>query len=176
MVTLRQALASDIGLSHSESTGDLTTEEVIFEKKVGTFAYLHGGVTTITAANTMQAIAGTFTNAPLEGFSIVGDELTYTEAETRYFEVDWHATVSADVAGTTVYIGVTKNEAALTIATDPSIMGGFAKYAAEAIQLSGTVVMELAQNDTVQLQIASDGIGDVLTVTHFTTTIRPFFD
>ena len=127
---------------------------------------------TITTGDTFYAIAATYSNNPLEGFRIGTDAIIY-EGHPAYYEIDWHATVKSEDAGRTIRIGVSKNSETLT-AGSASVMSIYAKYAAEAVSMSGTVVVQLDAEDTIQLQVTSDTNADVVTVEHFTTTIRPF--
>jgi len=109
----------------------------------------------------------------LEDFFTVADpEIQYKGTKTKYFEIDWHATVAADNNSTTIVCGIKKNGTLLT----SSRMGTLCKTANEMYNLSGTVVVELTTDDKIQLVATSDGNGDVLTFYFFTTTIREFFD
>ena len=149
---------------------------IITGKKIGVFASLSAPAsTTITTAATYYPIGGTFTNSPLEGF---GAAVTYTPGikysvyKTQYFEIDWHASVSADINNTTITLGVKKNG---TLST-PSLMTQFCKNANQIYNISGTIVVELAQDDEIQLVVTSDGNGDIITFDNYTTTITEFFD
>ncbi|RKZ98993.1 MAG: hypothetical protein DRQ46_00520 [Gammaproteobacteria bacterium] len=140
-------------------------------EKNGVFAYLASPTaTTVTTGGTYYTIAGTFTNAPMENFSL-GTGIDYDGLTTKYFEVDWHATVSGDSNSITCSVGIKKNTSVVT----SSIMGTLLKTSGESYVLSGTTVVELATNDAILLVLTADGDGDVITVEHFTTTIRPFF-
>jgi hypothetical protein len=55
-------------------------------------------------------------------------------------------------------------------------MGIFCKYAAEALSLSGTRVIHLNSGDTIQLQLTSSTDADQVTLNHFTTIIKRFFN
>lgn len=128
--------------------------------------------TTITDAGTYYPILGTFTNSPVVGFQGVADPaIQYTAAPTRYFEIDWHATLSADDGLRTVHCGVNKNGTFV----DSSRMGAYLKTADEPGSFSGTCVVQLEKNDKIQLVVTSSADGDVITFYHFTTTIREFF-
>lgn len=177
MAELRTVLANNYGMTQVEGSNNWNTPGVIFQKKVGAFAYMTSApeITEITTGGTFQAIDVTYTNNPINGFTPgVSASITYDEDETRYFELDWHATVSSKFAGKTVHIGVAKNAEVLSYAS-PSVMGVFAKYANEAFQMSGTVVIQLAKNDYIQMQVTSTDDVDEVTFLHFTTTIRPFY-
>ena len=145
-------------------------------KKVGVFAALDAPAnTTITTAGTYYAIAGTFTNSPVEGFGVATTYtpgIKYAETLTQHFEIDWHATVEADQVNTDVTVGIKKNG---TIVSS-SVMKMRCFSASAPYTLSGTCVVELAQNDEIQLVVTSDGNGDVITFDNFTTTINEFFD
>ena len=132
------------------------------------YAYLPSSTnTTITTAATYYPITGPFTNGPLIGFSVVSTHLEYANADTRYFEIDWYATVSND-AEAIVHIGVSINSAAPI-----GVAATKCKSAGDEYALSGTTVVSLKTDDEVQLVITSDDTGGIVTVYHFTTTMRP---
>lgn len=157
-----------------EVVQDIISEAYITGKKSGIFAYLSASAnTTITTAGTYYYINGSFTNSPIENFSLVADPaIRYDGTKTQHFETDWHATISADIANTTVTIGIKKNGTLVT----SSLMSTFCKNVGELYNLSGTTVVELATNDKIQLVVTSDGSGDIITFNNFTTTINEFFD
>ncbi len=143
-------------------------------EQVGVGAYLTAAAnTTCTDADTFYAISGTFENDPLKGFTLGASAIVYS-GRTRYFEIDWHATIEGDSNSIVAHIGAAIAGETLTIAS-AFVMGVFLKTSSEPLSLSGTRVVELSAGDTIQLQCAADGAGDVLTFDHFTTTIRPFF-
>jgi len=156
--------------------GDVDVTGHVTGKKVGVYAYLNTPAsTTITVAATYYPINGTFTNAPIEGFSaatVVTPGIKYDEALTQYFEIDWHASVYCDHNTTTVHFGIKKNGTLLP----GSVMGSMCKNASQVYAISGTTVVELATDDEIQLVVTSDGSGDVITMEHYTTTITEFFD
>ena len=55
-------------------------------------------------------------------------------------------------------------------------MSVYCKYAAEAVHLSGTLVVELATDDEVQLIVTSDYNGLKVSFKTFNCTISEFFD
>jgi len=138
------------------------------------YAYISTAAqTTVTTAATFYPIEGTFVNPIVEGFTIGASGITYDLAETRLFEIDWSATVFSDDASRTIHVGLAKNAEALTY-DSPTIMGMFLRYADDPLGLSGTSVIELAQGDTISIEITSQSSGNVLQIEHFNTTIRPF--
>ena len=155
---------------------NITSSEYAQAKKSGVYAYLSAQAdTTITTASIYYPVAGTFTNAPVENFSsgtVYPPSIKYDGTLTQYFEIDWHATIKADAAATTVGFGVKKNSSFVT----GSDMSTLCKTAGEEYSLSGTCIVELAQNDEIQLVVTSDGNGDIITVVHYTTSINEFFD
>lgn len=158
------------------STGDLVSGGTLTGKKIGIFASLDASAdTTVTTAGTYYPIAGTFNNDPVEGFAaatVHTPGIKYTESLTQYFEIDWHASFSADGAGTTVMFGVKKNGSLIA----SSVMGQFCKNLGQLYALSGTTVVSLAEDDEIQLVLTSDSDGDVITMDNYTTTISEFFD
>lgn len=141
--------------------------------RYGVFAYLTASAdTTVTTGGTFVPILGTFANDPMVGFHYGETDIVY-DGVPGYFEIDFHASVSSEDAGRTVSIGDAINGETLTTSS-PSIMSVFCKYANEVLPLSGTNVVYLEAGDTIQLQLTSSSDGDVITVNHFTTTIRRF--
>jgi hypothetical protein len=143
--------------------------------KAGVYAYLtSAAITTVATGDAFEAIVGTFDNDPCEAFCEAVAAIEYCGV-SDYFEIDWHATLSSQDAGRTVHMGIAINGETIII-SDPSAMAIFCKYAGEVLPLSGTHVVFLETGDTVQLQLTSDTDADQVTVHHFTTTIRRFFD
>ena len=153
---------------HIETSGYITG------RQCGVFAYLGTATTTTCAlADTWYPITGTFTNPVLEDFSsatVVTPGIKYDGEKTQYFEVDYHAMISADENSTTVHLGVKKNG---TIVAG-SVMGSYSKEDDEEKSVSGTCVIELAEDDEIQLVVMADDDGDVISVEHYTTTISRF--
>lgn len=156
--------------------GDISSGGYITAKKSGVFAYIPASQsateTTITTAGTYYPVANIFTNQVMENFIFDTDHIEYSGAKTQYFEIDWHASVSADVNGTTIHVAMKKNS---TVLSDQA-MGHYCKYLDEVSSFSGTVVVELATDDEISIVCTSDGNGDKLNFIHFTTTITEFFD
>jgi hypothetical protein len=143
--------------------------------KAGVYAYLTAlAVTTVTTADTFVPILGTFDNDPFEGFYFGATAIVYDGASC-WFEIDWHATLESQDADRIVHVGISKSGATILV-TDPSAMGVYHKYAGEPLPLSGTQVVLLEAGDTIQLQLTSDTNADQVTVHHFTTTIKRFFN
>ncbi len=158
-------------------SGDGVEHEVITDgSPSGVFAYLSIGTnTTCTLADTWYPVSGTFTNPVLEDFAaatVITPGIKYTGAKTQYFEIDIHATISADDNGIITKIGIKKNG----VIENGSIMATFLRTLDRFQCVSGTCVLELSQNDEIQLVIQTNNNGDILTVEHFTTTITKFFD
>jgi hypothetical protein len=155
-------------------TGNIKASGYINGLKSGVFAFLPIPTnTTITTAGTYYPIAGTFNNPVIENFTVLATPaIRYDGTLTQYFKIDWHSTILVDNASTIITIGIYKNGSLVT----GSNMSHFCKNANELYSHSGTSVISLATNNTIQLVITSDGDGDVLTVNNFTTTINEFFD
>jgi len=163
-------------LEDSSEVDNINASGTVSGQKVGVFAYLSAPFDTeTTVAGTYYPILGTFTNGPIECFSAA---VTYTPgikydcSLTQWFEVDWHASVSAEVVNTVFHCGVMKNG----VLVGGSIMGTFAKNAGQVYAVSGTAVIELAVGDEIQLVCTSDQATKDLTFQEFTTTISEFFD
>ena len=127
--------------------------------------------TTCAVADTYYPIEGTFTNAFATGFAGVAGPpagIEYQGAVTMAFEIDWHASVKIAVGSSTITVGMGVDGTVDTTSEMSSIV------VTSGVQMSGTLVVELETDEVVTLYIKSDGAGDVVTVDHFTTTIRAF--
>jgi len=155
-------------------SGNFATTGYVQGRKSGVYAYLSApNDTTIVAAGTYYPISGPFTNDVIEDFTLVATPaIRYDGSQTQFFKIDWHAAVQSDRNGTTVHCAIYKGVTQLT----GSIMCTFCKTAGETYNLSGTVIVQLATNDEIQLTVTSDGPGDVITFEHYTTSIGEFFD
>lgn len=158
-------------------TGSVVATQYIHGKKIGVFGYLSQGKTvTITTANEYQFIEGTFYNDVLQGFTadlIEGQPyIVYNEPITQYYQIDWHASLKSQQMHSLISIGIRKNSDVLI----PSIMTVEISNSNTIYVLSGTVVVQLAQYDTIQLVITSNTDNDVIDVLKFTTTLNEFFD
>lgn len=148
-------------------------KQVLVAVQSGVYAYMDStSATTCTSADTWYAIQGTFTNSPMEGFIFDTDHITYKNG-TQYFEINYNASVQSNNAGSTVHFNVWVNDA---IVIEAAKMGTFLKFANEPIPVSGCIVLELSIDDEVKLVLESDNAGDVITINHYTTKIRPFFN
>ena len=142
------------------------------KKGRGVFAALdEAAVTIVPTANEYVPIAGVFLNSPLAAFSVVDDPgIKYENHTAIWFEVDWHASVSAHRNNTTVHIGLNKNGL-----LDPrSVMGQVLTLLNQPQGLSGTCAIHIKPGDVIQLAVTADGDGDEITFHHFTTKIREF--
>ena len=135
------------------------------------FAYLSAATDITTNPLGWVAIDGPFKNDPLEGFYLGDDYIIYSAATDHwhYFKVDWCASIAGDSNGITASIGVAINQSAVT----SSIMTTYLKTSGEEQALSGTFVKKIYGGDEIQLICTSDG-NDVLTFSHFTTSISKF--
>lgn len=129
--------------------------------------------TTVTTAGTYYPIEGTFSNTPINNFSLIaGPAIQYDNNETHFFEVDWHASVSTPSNGVTVTCAIKKTGELVT----DSKMPAFCKNLNQPYTLSGTVVVELGYNDTIQLVVTADSDSTIVTFNNYTTTIREFYN
>jgi len=141
---------------------------------IGVYAALDTpAYTTVTTAEEYVPINGVFTNTPSANFTAVPTPaIVYTDGRNDYYEIDWHASVSADDNGRSVNVGIRKN----SVLDTNSIMGTYLKTANEVQAFSGTYVIQLQKNDSIQLVLTSTSDNDVVYIKHFTTTIRSFFN
>ena len=171
----------NLGTNANDGTGDslrvaggkinAQLQELFDVFSIGLFAALSAPtLTTIADAETFYPIAGTFSNEPASGFTGTEDPaIKYTGTRTLYFEIDAHAVISAATNGTTVECGIKKNG---TLEAS-SVVSAFCKTAGELYTISGTIVVQLEEDDTIQLVVATDN-GNNVTFHNITTTIRPF--
>lgn len=160
---LETALKDDIGIDNV---------------KRGVFASLTAdSVIEVLASDTYQPIVGTFSNMPLESFTGTAEpSIKYTDSDTKFFEIDWHTSLSVDAVGKEVHCAVYKKHVGGSFAlVSGSIMGTYIKFADEAQAFSGTCVVEIAENDEIQLVFKSETAGDKVTFKHYVTSINQFF-
>lgn len=147
-----------------------------YDKKInrGVFAALMAAdTTTIGTSGTYVPIEGSFSNTPIDNFELSETPaIKYIGKKTCYFEIDWQTGVSSDSATTVVHCGIKLNGVLVT----ESVMGTLLKTKDEPQAFSGTVIIELKENDEIQLVTTSDNTGGVLTYHHYTTSIRPFYE
>lgn len=137
------------------------------------FAYLSTGTaTTIVTGSLYYPIQGPFVNDPFVGFSVAENKIQYDGAAGE-FEIDWSATIQGDANSIVGHIGVSVDGEILS-EFSPSVMGTLLKLAGEPQAISGTDVVTLNTGSTIQLQVSADSDGDIITVVHFTTTLRRF--
>jgi len=161
------------GVQSLHVAGDITADGYISSKKSGVFAFLTAQTnTTCTLADTWYSIAGSFTNLPIEDFVFDTDHIKYIGKKTQFFEIDWQTSMSGDANGITPHVAISINGTPIT----GSIMGQFLKTSGEAYAMAGTCIVELSTDDEVQIVVKADGVGDVISFYHFTTSISEFFD
>jgi hypothetical protein len=181
-VTIKRGSAADTdSLFELKNAADdvvalITAEGDIIGAKYGLFGYLPAPVdTTITTAETYTPVLGTFTLSVIEGFGLATVNppgTKYLGNRDKHFKLDWYCSVSANVASTTVRVGVKKN----TVLIPGSVTSSFCKNADDAYSLSGCCVISLSKDDEIQLVATSDGDGDVITFIHANKIATEFFD
>lgn len=164
--------AEDNHLKYYDGTGWFH----LFQPNIGVFAALSApDDTTVTTAGTYYPIEGTFTNTPIEKFSVqteaYGPVIQYDGIDTLYFEIDAHASVKGNTNGITVKAAIKKNNVLVT----ESITTQYLKTTPEIYTMSGTSVVELSTGDNIQMVVTSDSDADVITFENITATIRPFY-
>lgn len=166
--------------------GEIQTEQMMIDlidscfnngrHDIGVFAALQSeATTTIGTINQYEYITGAFSNTPMEGFTFVEIDgepyIKYIGNESYYFEIDAHATLKTNVNGAVVYGAIKKNGTVV----DESVMSIYLKTVNEPLTFSGTSVVLLETNDTIQLVTKADKVCGV-TFINITATIRPFID
>ena len=140
--------------------------------KAGVYAYLTApSNTTCAATGSWYQVQGVFSNSVIDGFTVSTSNIVCQCLYTNWFEVDWHCSVQGNSASVTPHVTIKVNDTVY----EAQMMGTLCKTAGEAYAMSGTVVLPLTSNDTVQLVCSSDGAEDVLTFNHFVTSICKFF-
>jgi hypothetical protein len=153
---------------------NITTSGYVTGRRVGVFAYINGPADTIVLNKTVyQPIEGSFTNVFAEDFILVADPaIEYNGDLTQYFEIHWYCSLSTGSNGITPHIGIKKNTSVIT----GSEMCTFCKQSGEQFFIAGVCATELEKGDKIQLVITSDYDNTTITIHHFTTTIKEFFD
>lgn len=156
--------------------GSLVFNGYLTGLKCGVYAYLSAPAdTTVTTSGTYDTINGSFTNSPMENFSLVLSPIIgirYDGTLTQHFEIDWYSTLTSSTNNCIVSCAIWKNGDLIS----GSIMSQTIKLAGSLYTISGTCVVELAQNDVISLVVTSDHDEEVVTFNKYTTTIREFFD
>ena len=153
-----------------------TINSTVFDRKIGMCGYVSTpAVTTVTNAGDWYAMLGTFTNAHIEQVSVIGTPsnpaIQYDGDVTMDFEIDWSGAFIGSAGSQHIEFAIKKGANVIT----GSNMGTTEKTAGDEYSMSGTCVVSLATNDTIQLVVTSAGNGQTVQAEHFTTTIRPFF-
>ena len=166
------------GIAHAghltQSTVELQNIIDDADTKAGVFAVLTApSNTTCTTASTWYQVQGVFTNKVIEGFAVSGTNIVCQIAETNQYEIDWHCSVQGDSSDVPMipHVTVKIND---TVYED-EMMGTLLKNGAQPYAFSGTIVVPLSSNDTVQLVCESNSDGDVITFNHFVTSLTKFF-
>lgn len=131
--------------------------------------------TIVGTGGTYYAIVGSFTNAPITGFTALGGPppgIRYDGGSDRVYEIDWHATVHGDSNAMTIHFGIAIDG---TVPMASSIMGTYLKTSGEPQAMSGTAVITLSNAEVVTLVATADDDGDLVIVDHYTVSIRPLY-
>lgn len=141
--------------------------------EVGVHAYIPSPtITTTTLAATYYPVAGPFTNTVLKRFSLGADSIIYSDPVSRFVEIAYSGTFESDTNNTMITTAVKHNGVEI-----PGSQATFElKLAGDTGSVSATVVVEVAQNDTIQLDIKSDQAGAQITAQTFSTSLSVFFN
>lgn len=160
---------------------DLGIQELDY---TGVAAYVSATApTTCTTLNQWYPLAGTFSNSPVENFTLQAGpppSIRYDGKATTQFIITYDGSTSGNSNGIQYELGVAKN------ASTPAVIAGEVisnsinrdRLITSGIEqpISGTGVISLETNDDVTIVIRStNGSGDILTAEKLTTTIKPFF-
>lgn len=138
--------------------------------KIGVYSVLSAtDDTTCTTADTYYTIEGTLTNSPMNNFEFDTDKLKYKGVATLYFEVDYHASVTMSTGAALINMGIKKTG----VLEDSSVITSDVDTTNSII--SGTCVIELDTDDTIQMVVSSDTDADVITFDNLMVKIRPFY-
>jgi len=154
--------------------GRLVSNNYLNGKKSGVFIHLNNTPTvTCTAKDTYYPLGGTYDVPVLEDFlNDSAGKVKYNGSIAQHFEIDWHLTLSNDTANHTISSGITVNGQFITA----SKMSFQAKLSDQQYHITGTAVIELQQGDEVEVVVASDTAGDILTINAMGNTYSEFFD
>lgn len=109
----------------------------------------------------------------MENFTYVGVNTTgsrYDGSLKQFFKVCWASSVSVPNNNTTVTIGLKHNGVLMR----NSLIANVCKVADEMYHLSGSFVIELSQNDTLQLVVATN-TGNNIKFKYCTAAVGVFF-
>ena len=157
--------------------GDMINDnftELYNAMQIGVYASLSvpAETTIIEEGDNYSYITGTFNNNPIEGFEFVSTPyagIKYTGTTAYFFEIDIHCSLSAATNGTTVTMGIKRDDGL----DEGSLMTSFCKYAGEVVNMSTTSVLVVQPDQIISLVVTSDNFAAV-TFNKFTTTIKPF--
>ena len=142
-------------------------EDVIDQSSV--YSYLSSSsTTTISVAETWYAVQGSFVN-DFTNFELDTDKIKYIGDNDYKFEIDWCAKIAHSVVSSTVNVTISING----IPIETAKMGTFAKTAGEPVSFSGSEVVTLTKDDTIQIVVQSDKAGTV-TFGNFVTSLNKF--
>ena len=138
--------------------------------RTGVYAYVSTPQnTTTTVAGTYYRLAGTFTNEILEGFFIDVDTLTY-QGQKGCFEIQVSASFITDTNNTEITLALFKNG----VLQANSIMTGEIDATTDKMPLSLVDVIELEEDDTIEIKVASDKAGAVIQAITLNTSAHTF--
>lgn len=151
-----------VNITNNLSVGNnINLNGYLTRKKSGLFVYLKEEYTTnIINPGTFYPIKGEFRYNPMENFTYVGAGTTgsrYNGSLKQFFKVCWASSIYVLNNNTTVTIGLKHNG----VLMGNSLIANLCKIAGEIYHLSGTFVIELSQNDTLQLVVATDKGNDI---------------
>lgn len=119
---------------------------------------------TTTVAGTYYRLAGTFTNAVLNGFAIESDKLTL-KGQPSNILVAFCGSLSSDTISTEMSVGIKVNG---TLRTG-SVMTVDAAATTNTVAISLTDVIAMDTDDNIEIVVKSDKAGAAIT-THTATT------
>ncbi len=138
--------------------------------KTGAYAYISTPAnTTCTNAGQYYVLAGIFTNEILEGFAIETFILTY-KGQKKCFEIKVNASFTTDTANTEISLALFKN----SVLQANSIMTVEIDKTTDKAMISLVDVLELEEDDTIEIKVASDKAGAVLQAITGNTSAQDF--
>lgn len=165
----------NVNITNNLSVGnDMNLTGYLSRKKSGLFVFLkEEGATSIIEAGEFYPITGIFEYNPMENFTSIGVNSTgsrYDGTVKQFFKVCWASSVSVPNNSTTVTMGLKHNG----VLAGNSLIANVCKISGEMYHLSGSFVIELSQNDTLQLVVATD-VGNDITFKYCTASVGVFF-
>jgi len=156
-------------LGTANFTGNLTADGYLTGKKSGVYSYVDTTISIVTV-DSLHLVSVFENSNPLQDFKLVGDTLVYTGSK-QYFEGLYFASISADVDSTTISLAIESGD---SVYSDQKMLN-FSQYSGQSNIISGNLVFEVDQYDTLYIRAEADSVCS-LDFKKLTISIKEFFD